>query len=124
MEGKRILIIEDDPSISSALEMKITGSGYQAIIANDGEEGLDKALTERPDLILLDIILPKLDGMSVLEKLRADEWGKNVPVVVLSNLGTGNELQKSKDHGVKEFLIKTEWTLDDVIRKIKENLPE
>lgn len=119
---KKILIIEDDPGISAALEMKVTASGFEAIVALDGEEGLNKALEEHPDLILLDIILPKLDGMSVLDNLRKDDWGKDVPVIILSNLGTGDELERGKENRVKEFLIKTDWSMDDVVRKIKENL--
>lgn len=120
--NKKILIIEDDNSIASALVLKISGAGYQVTVAEDGEQGLQKALSEKPDMILLDIILPKMDGMTLLENLRQDEWGKTVPVIILSNLGTGDELTRSKKNGVKEFLIKTDWTLDDVVQKIRENL--
>jgi len=123
-ENKKILVIEDDISISTALEMKITGAGYDVIVASDGEDGLSKALFERPNLILLDIILPKMDGMTVLDNLRKDEWGKSVPVIVLSNLGTGDEIQRSRENNVKDFLIKTDWSMDDVVRKIKESLDE
>lgn len=119
---KKILIVEDDYSVASALEMKITSAGYEVVTAKDGEEGLNKATALHPDLILLDIILPKIDGMTLLTELRKDDWGKTAKVIILSNLGTGDELAQSKEKNVKDFLVKTDWSMEDVVKKIKENL--
>lgn len=115
---KKILVVEDQKDIADTLQKKFESNKIDPIMAYDGEEGLRLALENHPDLILLDLILPKLDGMSVLKELRQDEWGKNVPVIILSNLGTGDEIEKAKEFDVSEFLIKTEWRLDDVVSKV------
>lgn len=124
MENKKILLVEDEKSISDVLKMKIESTGMNVSVATDGEEGLSKAITEHPDVIVLDLILPRLDGMSVLRNLRNDDWGKSVPVIILSNLGTGDEIQEASSLGVKYFLVKTEFRIEDVVSKIGEILNE
>lgn len=119
---KKVLIIEDQVDIAKTLQSKIQTSGLNVLVTHDGEEGLKSALENRPNLILLDLILPKMDGMTLLKKLREDEWGKDVPVIILSNLGTGDEIERAKNYNVSEFLIKTEWRLDDVVSKIQQLL--
>ncbi len=119
---KKILIIEDDEKISRALEMKMTSEGYQIILAEDGSEGLKLALNERPDLILLDIVLPVMDGITVLTKLREDNWGKSVPVIILSNLSKADVIEESKEKGVGQYLVKTDWKLTDVVQRVKNEL--
>jgi len=88
----------------------------------DGEEGLFSALNARPDLILLDILLPKIDGLTLLKTLRKDEWGKNVPVIILSNLSEPSNVAAAIDADVHEYLVKTDWKIADVIKRIRKKV--
>lgn len=90
--------------------------------AMDGIEGLKLSLKEKPDLILLDIIMPKMDGLTMLKKLREDKWGKNARVVILTNLSNGEELELAMKNKVYDFLVKSDWELDKIIKKIKERI--
>ncbi len=121
---KKILIIEDEKAISSVLQKKLEESGFEAITATDGETGLETALNSDPDLILLDLIMPKMDGMTLLEKYNQQIQGKKVPVIILSNLDSAEKIEESKRRGVYDYLVKTNWSLDDVVRKIKDTLGE
>lgn len=121
--GKRtVLIIEDEQMVLNALRKKLAGAGFDILVAKDGSEGLKMSLERHPDLILLDIILPVMDGITFLERLREDEWGREVPVIVLSNLSKASTITESKERGVKTYLVKTDWKLEDVIKKIKDEL--
>lgn len=115
----RILIIEDEKDLLSALEKKITNAGFAVISASDGVTGVTVALEEHPDLILLDMVLPRLDGLSLLDQLRTDSWGKTVPIIVLTNLAQVEAEEETKERGVRDYLIKTDWKLEEVIQKIK-----
>ncbi|USN53143.1 MAG: response regulator [Candidatus Nomurabacteria bacterium] len=119
---KTILVIEDDPSIRQALCQKLSKEKYTCLEAPDGMAGLNVAFSKHPDLILLDIVMPKMDGMTMLEKLREDDWGKNVKVMILTNLDYAGEKDKAIAGGVSQFIVKSEWTLEDIIKKIKEGL--
>lgn len=120
-----ILIIEDDAPMLNALHDKLTREGFSVLEARNGEEGLEVALRERPDLILLDIVMPKMDGMTVLKKLRREsEWGKTARIIILTNLSSDNE-QRNQDITETEpafYLVKTDWTLEDIVAKIRERL--
>lgn len=120
--NKKILIIEDESLISSVLSKKLTGSGFDVLTASDGEDGLEKALTENPDLILLDIVMPKLDGISLAEKYNQKKTGLKAPIIILSNLDRADKIEESKKKGVHDYLVKTNWSLDDVVEKIKTTL--
>jgi CheY-like chemotaxis protein len=117
LSGKKtILVLDDEEVITEALSKKLEVGGYNVLVQRNGEDGLKVALSEHPDLILLDMIMPKMDGITFLDQLRANgEWGKNVPVIVLTNLESGEQVQKSKDRGVYDYLVKTNWTLSDVL---------
>ena len=117
-----ILIVEDESLIRQALAQKLKNEGYQTLEAESGEEGLKKALETKPNLILLDIILPLMDGISVLDALRKDEWGKNAKVIILSNLSDETKASLAKDKGVSDYLIKTNWDINDVVKKIEQKL--
>ena len=122
---KTILVVEDDPPILKTLVDKLTEEGFRIIEAHDGEEGLMVANKNHPDLILLDIVMPKMDGMTMLKKLRQEnEWGKSVPVILLTNLSPDKE---KINKGITEdepayYLIKTNWSLNDVVKKVRERL--
>ncbi|MDP2629618.1 MAG: response regulator [Candidatus Harrisonbacteria bacterium] len=120
---KKILIVEDEDALRQILVEEFREEGFQVCEAVDGSEGLKTAEEEKPDLILLDIIMPKMDGMNMLKKLRENRWGKNIPVMLLTNLDNdaGKTLEAAQ-YGVYEFLVKSRWKLKEVMRRIKEKL--
>lgn len=122
MNTKKILVVEDDRMVRKALKKRIEKEGFVVLVAEDGAEGLKVALDEQPDLILLDIMLPIMDGMTLLEKLRQDSWGGDVPVIVLSNLSKAAAVNEGKSKGIKDYLVKTNWRLEDIIKKVKQEL--
>ena len=122
-QAKKILVVDDEAATRKALADKLTQAGFTILEATDGEAGLASALTEHPDLILLDIVMPKMDGMNVLKKLREDAWGKQVPVILLTVLNPDDNMIKDVSaHEPSYYLIKTDWRLDDVVAKVKERL--
>lgn len=120
--AQTILIVEDDPVLSRMYTEKLKHEGFKVLVANNGETGLKMALEERVSLILLDIMLPKLSGTDLLERLRADPRGKTLPVVALSNLAEQTEKDKVLKFGAKEYLIKAMQTPEQVVEKIKKYL--
>jgi len=121
-EKKTILIAEDEISLLQALTDKFTREGFNVLEAKNGKEGLEIALEKHPDLILLDLIMPKMDGITMLKKLREDEWGKNVEVIVLTNLSDASTVAKVVEKGAFDFLVKSDWKLSDVVERVKEKL--
>ena len=119
---KKILIVEDDNFLRSLTAKRLEKEGYTVAVAVDGESALVTAQDEQPDLILLDLLLPGLDGFGVLGKLKAHNDLKKVPVIVFSNLGQKEDIEKAKLLGADQFLIKANFTLDDVMDKIKSAL--
>ena len=119
---KKILIVDDETVLADLLSAKIGSEGFSVIVARDGEEGLEKALAEHPDLILMDIIMPKMDGITVLKKLRQDSWGKNAPVIILTNLNTAEAVEDSIASGAYDYLVKIDYTLEDLVKIIKKRL--
>jgi DNA-binding response OmpR family regulator len=121
---KTILIIEDDNALRNVLTEKLSAEGFNIIQAVNGEEGLEVALREHPALILLDILMPKLDGLSMLTKMRGgdDPWAKHVPVMVLTNSTDAQTIYRATNLGASDFLIKSEWSLDAITEKVRERL--
>ena len=122
--GKKILIVEDEQDLCEALIDKLGREGFLPRGAKDGEEGLELALKEHPDLILLDIVMPKMDGMTMFKKLREDKWGKNVPVILLTNLSATDEklIKAMVENEPAYYLVKSDWKINDVVEKVKETL--
>lgn len=120
-----ILIIEDDLPALTALSDKLTREGFDILVAKDGEEGLMMAEKNHPDLILLDILMPKMDGLTLMKKLRAEaKWGKDVPVILLTNLSQ-NEEKIDKTIGEDKhlsYMVKTDWSMSDVVARVREGL--
>jgi two-component system alkaline phosphatase synthesis response regulator PhoP len=116
----KILIIEDEKPLLELLTVKLSNEGYQVETAEDGEEGYAKIKSWTPDLILLDIIMPKMDGYDVLEKLSQDAI--KIPVIVISNSGQMVEIEKTKKLGAVDHLIKTEFSPEDVLKKVNSYL--
>lgn len=121
-KAKKILVVDDEPVLLNLLSSKIKEAGFETVEACDGDEGLRKALKEHPDLILLDIVMPKMDGITALKKLRQDSWGKKVPVIILSNLNTAEAVERSLANGVYDYLVKIDYTLDDLVTIVKKRL--
>lgn len=114
-----VLIVEDDPVLLKMYTEKFGFEGFKVLNAKDGEEALKVSLTEKIDIILLDIMLPRMSGTDYLEKFRQNPKGKDVPVVALTNLAEEAERQRALRLGVKEYLVKAMQTPDQVVEKIK-----
>ncbi len=119
---KNILIIEDELTLLQVLAKKFKHEGFRVFQSVDGLSGYKSAIKNHPDLILLDVIMPVMDGMTMLEKLRRDKWGKNAKVIILTNLSDAGKLSKSTLEGVRDYLIKSDWKLDDIVKKVNEEL--
>ena len=118
----KILFIEDEPTLQKGLKEILEQEKFKIFSALDGEEGLKKAKEEKPNLILLDLILPKKDGFEVLKELKADEEMKDIPVIVLTNLEGVGDVEKALTLGATTYLVKANYKLEDVVSKIKECL--
>lgn len=119
---KKILVIEDEATLQKALVEILEQSGYQVNSALDGEKGWEIAKEDVPDLILLDIILPKMDGFDVLKNLKGDPKTEAIPVIILTNLGDITNIQKALELGANTYLVKADFHLDDVLKKVEETL--
>lgn len=113
---ENILIVEDETALSSVLKSKLEKEGYTVKVAEDGEEGYEKIKEWKPDLILLDIVMPKMDGYRVLEKMKDEDV--HIPVIIISNSGQPVELEKTKKLGAVDHLIKTQFEPKEVIKKV------
>lgn len=119
---KIILVVEDEEPLRMVLKDVLTVEGYTILEAKNGIEGLEMAFREHPDLILLDILMPKMDGLEMLKKLREDEWGKKAPVIVLTNLSDNEDIAKAVEEDVFEYFVKTDIRINEVIARIKEKI--
>jgi len=117
-----ILLVDDDPVQSKMLREELQDEGFHVLRAFDGEEGLKLARSKKPDLVLLDIIIPKLDGISVLKKLKEDSVTKAIPVIMLTNLDTSREAFEALELGITEYLVKKNYTLEELTEKVREVL--
>lgn len=116
----RILVVEDDRFLRKAAEAALRRQGFTVLTAQDGEEGLRMARAEVPDLILLDLIMPGLQGFEVLRLLKADAGTSQIPIIVLSNLGQESDMKQALDGGAEAYLVKANLALDDLIKRVKE----
>lgn len=121
---KKILFIEDESALQRAVMSVLTHEGYQTFSAMDGETGLQITHKEIPDLILLDLIIPKKDGFNVLAELKQDPTTARIPVIVLTNLEGSAEVQRALTLGATTYLVKTNYKLEEVVEKIKNILKE
>ncbi len=120
----KILIIEDDSFLRGLEVGKLQKNGYEISVAATGEEGMQKITEAGIDLILLDIILPNFDGFDILKKIRETESTKNIPVIVFSNLAEDKDMAKAKSLGATAFMIKSNFTLDELVEHIKQILKQ
>ena len=119
---KKVLIVEDDSVLGSMYKIKFETNGFTVMVATNGSDGLEKAKKDDFDIILLDIIMPQLDGFSVLAELKKDAKTKEVPVIMLTNLGTEEDKKKGKEMGAVDYIVKSSLTPTQVSDKVKEFL--
>lgn len=119
---KKILFVEDESALQKTFGDILKKEAYEVISALDGEVGLKFAKSKKPDLILLDLILPKMDGFEVLEKLKEAPETKDIPVIILTNIGRMEEIGRALELGAKAYLVKANYTLQEVVDKVKQAL--
>jgi len=117
--AKKVLVVEDDTIVQKTIIESLKDAGFDVSGAFDGEEGLAKAATVMPDLILLDIIMPKMDGIAFLKQIKTMENLKNIPIVILTNLSDEESVSESLASGGTEYLVKSNYTIDEVVQKVK-----
>ena len=119
---KKILLVDDDQSLRQLYKLELANHQYEIIEASDGDEGLSKAISEKPDLILLDIMMPKSDGVATLTKVKAEDSIKNIPVVMLTNFGQENLVQQAFSLGATDYLLKYKVTPAEMASKVDQVL--
>jgi DNA-binding response OmpR family regulator len=122
--AKKILIIEDDKFLRQLISRKLEREGYQVVEAVDGEEGYKKIKPEMPDLVLLDLILPGIDGFEFLSKVKEDDTVNKIPIIILSNLGQKEDIDRGLKLGAVDYLIKAHFTPSEIIEKVRTVLKE
>jgi DNA-binding response OmpR family regulator len=121
---KKIVIIEDDPMMVEILSRKLANNNFDVKIANDGKQGIDVVLKEKPDLIVLDLLLPEIDGFQVMETIRTSKDGNvaKTPVLVVSNLWSQENIQRLTPLGIIDYMVKSKFTSEEILAKINEVL--
>lgn len=120
--AKKILIVEDDKPLRDMYQMRLEMEKYQIVTADNGEEGLEKIKSEKLDLILLDLMMPKVSGFEVLQIIKSDEKLRKIPVIVLTAITQNSTKNKGFSYGAEDYLIKSESSLEDVVERVKKNL--
>ena len=118
-KNKKILIVEDDKFLLKAYKIKFNHEEVEIITATDGLSGLEEAKNEKPALIILDLMLPGINGFEFLEKIKADDETKDIPVIAVSVLGQKLDQERAISLGAEEYLIKTNYKLDEIVKKVK-----
>ncbi len=122
MEPPKVLIVEDDPLISRMYEKIFSFENYKVVIANDGEDGLVKVKSTKPTIVLLDVMMPKMNGLEVLEKIKADPETKAIPVVMLTNLAGDADAETALSKGAVKYIIKSQYDPKQITDMVKEIL--
>lgn len=120
--NKKILIVDDEEDMMTVLVESFTPEGFNILKATNGKEALDIALKEHPDIILLDILMPVMDGLKMLEKLRQDEWGKYADVILLTNVDDAERVARAAQEGAFDYFVKNDKTTKEIIKVVKEKL--
>jgi len=118
----KILLAEDDSFIQKAYKDGFERKNFDVLVAGDGEVAINLMKSNKPDIVLLDLIMPKKNGFDVLKEMKSDEDLKNIPVIVLSNLGQDSDVDKCKTMGAVDYLIKSDYSIPEILEKIKEHI--
>ncbi len=122
--SKKILIVEDEATLRHALRDELKRERYIILEAENGKKGLETAKKEHPDLILTDIVMPKMNGLKMLDELRKDKWGKNANIIILTVLNEDKKVIDALEKGVYDYLVKADWKIEDIAKKVKEKLTD
>lgn len=120
----RIVLAEDEEFLARASNNKLTLEGFDVILARDGEEAVEKILSEKPDIVLLDLVMPKKTGFEVLQALSEHPEVKDIPIIVASNLGQASDVEEAKRLGAIDYLVKSDFSMKEMVEKVKSHLPE
>ncbi|HSW37064.1 MAG TPA: response regulator [Candidatus Saccharimonadales bacterium] len=120
----KILIVEDDETLLDVLRNRFENENFEVFIAKDGAQGLQVALDKLPHVILLDIIMPKVGGLTMLKNLRSDERGKKIRVIVSTNVNDSKEVHEALSYGAHDYLVKSDWVLSDLVAIVRKQLDE
>lgn len=120
--AKKILIVEDDKFLRDLITQKLSAENFEVAIAQDGEEGIRKIEEEKPGLVILDLLLPAIDGFEVLKRMKANPKIADTPVIILSNLGQKEDVERGMALGAKDYMIKAHFTPNEVVDKVKKLL--
>ena len=121
-DKKKVLVVDDDNNLTHAMVDKLNMSGFNAVSEPNGEEGLKKAFEFHPDIIWLDLMMPKMGGIEMLKRLRMDAWGKNVKVIVLTLLEQPNYIAEAMENNISGYLVKINYDLDEIVTKLQDML--
>lgn len=124
MDNKKILIIDDEPALLNALVDKFTREGFEVLTAENGQDGFKCATKNHPDIILLDIVMPIMDGLEMLGKLRKDVWGKKVKVILLTNLSNPVKNSEYFDKKSSNYMLKSDWKIENIVKQVNKKIAE
>lgn len=122
--SKKILIVEDEETQIEAMSESLAKNGFVILKAANGKEGLDKALSEHPDLILLDIKMPIMGGMEMLKELRKDEWGADAAVILLTNVDDANTIAEGLGEDVQDYIVKSNWDIEKIVERVNDKFKD
>jgi CheY-like chemotaxis protein len=123
-DRKKIVIADDEQDLREALFTALAGAGYEVFPADNGKDALALALEHKPDLIMLDLVMPEMTGQEVLEELKKDEWGKDAKILILTALSDLESLSQILAQGGHDYLVKSDWELGEIVRKVSEKLAQ
>lgn len=115
----KVLIVEDEEILLTALSEELNQEGFQTVLAKDGVEGVEKCQSEKPDLVLLDLVMPRLDGIGALKQMKENESTRSIPVVILTNLSDYDKVSDALSLGAMDYLVKANYRLEELVFKIK-----
>lgn len=119
-DKKSVLIVEDERSLRSIMKDNLEEAGYLVFEAKDGEEGLEVAGEKHPNMIIVDIVMPKMDGITMTKMIRHEEWGKTVPIIFSTNLSNPENIAEAFEQGTLSYMIKSDWKMADLVKKVRE----
>jgi DNA-binding response OmpR family regulator len=121
-QKKTILVVEDELPLLEAVSEKFVKEGFNILKARDGREAVSVALAEHPDVIMMDIIMSGMDGMTAMKKIREDDWGKQAKIILVTNLSDSDYVKEAAKYGVFDFIVKTDYKLDEIVEIIRKKL--
>lgn len=121
-EGKKVLVVEDDRFLVKAYEAKLKGEGFDVAVAHDGVEAMDYLAKQKPGIVLLDLIMPRMDGFDVLEAMKKQSDLKKIPVLILTNLGQEDDRKRGLEFGAVDYIVKADYSLAQIVDLIKKHI--